>query len=389
MFWLLAQDTFEAMQSARLNYTPSAAELEAFELEARIDLESSPKIMSVKGPEASIKIGGVLTDTPDFFARFFGNGNTIYSEIVRAVALADADPNVKTIRLDVDSPGGSASAAWLEAMQAIAAAQKPVEAIVHNLGASAAYGLISQANTIKARNGLSKVGSIGTVVRMPISNNAVTITSSNAPNKRPDPTTEEGKRVIVENLDATEKIFIDTIASGRNTTAENVRENYGRGGLVYASDAIENGMIDGMLDTTAQATTPAKSGKTKTEAKKMDLNQLKAEHPGLYAQAVAAGREEALNSERERVEAHLILAESSGDMQTAIDAIKSGDGVTNLITAKHQAAAMKSSAVQARADEEGDLDSGNAQTSAPTTESLDDQTFNAYADMVAEQSEVV
>ena len=383
MHWLLSQDVFDAMQSARVNHAPTVAELEAHEQTYALHDDDTPRIMSVAGDTAAIQITGVLTDRPDFFARFFGRGNTTYSEIIKSVALADMDPAVKTIQLTVNSPGGQATTGWLEAMQAVAGATKPVEALVGDMAASAAFGLVSQAGKITAQNSLSKVGSVGAATVMRISDEVVSITSTNAPDKRPDPKTDAGKATIRKDLDATETIFIDTIATGRGTTAANVRENFGRGAVVYAQDAIAKGMIDGMLEAQTQSTQPAQSGKTKTEAIKMDLNELQAKYPDLCAQAASAGVATAVKAEQERVEAHLVLGEASGDMETTLAAIKSGEGVTALVTAKHNAAAMKATAASARKDDEENLDSGDAQTAATkTADSLEDQTFAATAELM-------
>lgn len=384
MNWLLSQDVFEAMQEARAKHSPTVAELEAHEQTYALSAEDAPRIMSVAGDTAAIQVTGVLTDTPDFFARFFGRGNTTYSEIIKSVALADMDPAIKTIQLKVNSPGGHASTGWLEAMQAIANANKPVEALVGDMAASAAYGLVSQAGKITAQNSLSKVGSVGAVMAMRVNDDVVSITSSNAPDKRPDPKTEDGKATIRKDLDATEKIFIDTIATGRNTTAANVQENFGRGAVVYAKKAIAKGMIDGMLEVKAQAssrpTQPANSGKTKTEASNMDLNELKAKYPDLCAQAASEGVATALQTERDRVSAHLAVGEASGDMETTLAAIKSGEGYTDLVKAKHDAFAMKATAATDRKLDEGDLESGDSQTTKPKTgASLEDQTFEVYA----------
>lgn len=378
MLWLLSQDVFEAMQEARAKHSPTVAELEAHEQTYALSDEDTPRIMSVAGDTAAIQINGVLTDQPDFFARFWGGGNTTYSEIIKSVAMAEMDPAIKTIQLKVNSPGGHASTGWLEAMQAIAGASKPVEALVGDMAASAAYGLVSQAGTITAQNKLSKVGSVGAAMTMFVDEDVVTVTSTNAPDKRPDPKTEEGKSIIRELLDATETIFIDTIATGRDTTAADVRKNFGRGALVFAANAIEKGMIDGMLE----AKQPASSGKTKTEASNMDLNELKAKHPDLYAQAASAGVVTALQTERDRVNAHLAVGEASGDMETTLAAIKSGEGYTDLVKAKHDAFKMKASAATDRNLDEEDLNSGDSQTTKPkTTASLEDQTFEAYATM--------
>jgi len=390
MNWLVTEDIFEAMEAARHGENaPTAAELLAYE-ERSVDAagpDDAPRIMSMVGKTASININGVLTSRPNFFAQFFGGGNTTYSEINKAVALAEANPDIEETDIFINSGGGEASTAWLETMEIIAATKKPVNVFVGDLAASAAYGIASQADTITAQNKLSKVGSVGVVQTFHVNEGVTSVTSTNAPNKRPDIKTEEGRATVRKDLDQTETVFINAIAEGRGTTAADVQDNFGRGGVVYALEAVEKGMIDGMLEPTAIATKPATNGKIKTEALNMDLNELKAKHPDLYAQAAAAGATEALNSEKERIEAHLVLGEASGDMETAMAAIKSGDQITPLITAKHQAAGIKATAAAARIKDENDLDTGDAGTSQPSALSEEDQVFEACANLSTDAGE--
>ena len=96
-------------------------------------------------------------------------------------------------------------------------------------------------------------------------------------------------------------------------------------------------------------TTTATSG-NKPEAINMDLNTLKAQHPETFAAAVQQGTEQ----ERDRVSAHLMMGESSGDMKTASASIKDGSGMTATLQATYMTAGMNRSDVQGRqADDTG------------------------------------
>lgn len=79
----------------------------------------------------------------------------------------------------------------------------------------------------------------------------------------------------------------------------------------------------------------------------MDLNELKAKHPTLYAQVVAVGE----TAERDRVSAHLTMGDASGDMKTAMKAIDDGSAMTASIQAKYMAAGMKRQDTTAREDD--------------------------------------
>ena len=198
------------------------------------------------------------------------------------------------------------------------------------------------------------------------------MTSSNAPNKRPDADTEAGKVVIRKEIDAMEKIFIDQVAQGRDTTSEKVIADFGKGGIVLATEAVEKNMIDNIVGSVAGESiqTAATSGQTQTESQIMDLSELKAKHGAVYDAAVAEGKEQGVLQERDRVGAHLILGKSSGDMDTALAAVESGDEMTATLTAKYLAAGMNKNATVAAAGDNTDagaaLDNVDPKTDAQT-----------------------
>lgn len=104
---------------------------------------------------AIIRIAGSMTKG----ISKFGGTSTILTR--RAVRLARRDPAVKSILLAIDSPGGMvAGTAELAAEVREANTGKPVRAYIEDLGASAAYWVASQAETITA-NKTAQIGSIG------------------------------------------------------------------------------------------------------------------------------------------------------------------------------------------------------------------------------------
>jgi ATP-dependent protease ClpP protease subunit len=73
------------------------------------------------------------------------------------------------------------------------------------------------------------------------------------------------------------------------------------------------------------------------EKKTMNVAQLKADHPELFAEVVNLG----VTQERERVTAHLTMGEASGDMALAVASINDGSEMSANINAKYMAAHMK------------------------------------------------
>lgn len=110
-------------------------------------------------------------------------------------------------------------------------------------------------------------------------------------------------------------------------------------------------------NNTAEASTFDRSGGCgpSTNSKKgddMNVSQLKADHPDLFAEVVGIG----VNQERERVSAHLTMGEASGDMPLAVTNITNGEELSATINAKYMAAHMKRKELNDRQDENvGDM----------------------------------
>lgn len=179
------------------------------------------------------------------------SGGTSAALLKADIGLAVESAAVGGIMLVMDTPGGAVSG-----INAVADAlyrardRKPVVAHVSGAAASAGYWIATSAGEITMeRTGL--VGSIGvaTVVPKQVEPGAdgriaIDIVSSNAPDKWPDPTTEEGAAEIRRGLDAIEAAFIADVARGRGVTPKVVREQFGRGGIEIGQAAVEKGMAD-------------------------------------------------------------------------------------------------------------------------------------------------
>lgn len=83
--------------------------------------------------------------------------------ILTDVKSADQNPNIKSIVLVVDSPGGQVAGTDLLA-EAIKNSSTPVVAYIDGMAASAAYWIISGASKIIASSDLDRIGSIGTML---------------------------------------------------------------------------------------------------------------------------------------------------------------------------------------------------------------------------------
>lgn len=395
------------------------------------DSQSESIISRENGSDtAAIIISGPLTVSgPSPLARFFGFGGTGYNDIMSAARMLRADESVKNVILKMNTPGGTVEG-MDEAKQELdlLALDKEVDAENHGMIASAGYYIAMSANKIRALSPLAVTGSIGVVVAGLDFSSAmeangvrkIKIVSKNAPNKQADPTTDRGRDIIQAQIDAMERVFVNTVAEGRNTTTEDVIANFGKGGVLIANDpgegnpdALSVGMIDSVIvggelvesvntsinaenctnednlcynsaeadengnpsnstgDPVPQSKT-APSGDNKDII--MDITKLKAEHPSVYAEAVKIGAD----SERGRVEAHITMGEAAGDTNMALENIKAGAELTPAINAKYMAAGMNANAVAARAAEAvGDIATPEATDAAATEEEVGDKAVAA------------
>jgi ClpP class serine protease len=364
--WLLELQALKALNNAQAQVANICAMpgYEAFR--DRGFSSDSPRILNVLADQAHINVSGVLTKEPDFFASVFGGGNTSYSEILAAITIAESDDSIKGITFDIDSPGGQVKGLF-DVIDAIQGISKPTTAKVSGMAASAAFAIATQADEIIASNRSDMFGSVGIIANVFVDDEVVSITSSEAPNKAPDVTTDAGKAVVQKELDGLHNLFVDAIANGRTKatnekfSVDRINSDFGRGGVVLALEAEERGMIDKVakVDLTIVDTsnlTAASSGK-ETGIKSMDLAELKAKHPDVYEAAVKVGQV----SERDRVTAHLTLGKSSKSLDVAIEAIEQGAALDQTYTAKYLAAGMNRSDIDAMADDNVDtVDDGTA-----------------------------
>jgi len=322
-------------------------------IEARNSFEAgSTQGFSLETGVAHIEVSGILTKAPDIMAFIFGGGNTVYSDIIESLAAAEQDEKVSSIVLDISSPGGQLDGLF-SVLEAMGKTTKPISAHVQDKALSAAFALASAADDIVAQNRSTRFGSIGVAVSIKTDESIVALASTDAPNKRPDVTTEEGKAIVVSELDAAHNLFAEEIAKGRNTTVEKVNAEFGEGGTFFAEEALSRGMIDSI--SSDNKATVAGGISTQEGANQMDLKTLKSDHPDVFQAAVNEG----VQIERDRVSAHMTLGEASGDMKTASEAIISGTGMTETVKANYMAASMRRGTIDARQEDDAELDAGD------------------------------
>lgn len=231
-------------ERATVGELAEAAEIRA----ARDQKRKKPKPAAV----AVIPIYGPMVKRADLFEEMSGVVGT--DTIGQFVDAAANDPAIDAIVLDVDSPGGSVlGTAELAGKVADAAKKKKVVAVANGLMASAAYYVGSQASELVASPS-SMLGSIG-VYQMHVENSAelaargvkVTLISS-TPEKTAgnqfEPLGDLGTGQIRDVVMGYYREFVRAVADGRRVSQTTVREEFGKGGVVLAKEAVAKGMAD-------------------------------------------------------------------------------------------------------------------------------------------------
>ena len=166
------------------------------------------------------------------------------------------DPSVKSIVLDIDSPGGSMFGIE-ELTQKIraAAGKKRVVAVANSLMASAAYYTGSAATKVYAAPG-SLVGSIGVIMTHIDHSEAlaaegvkytfVTAGKYKALGNATEPMGEDAMAYMQGLVDDGYNEFLGAVAKNRNVSKANVKAEYGQGKVLTPKDALSAGMIDGI-----------------------------------------------------------------------------------------------------------------------------------------------
>lgn len=227
-------------------------------LEARLGRPlQNTRSVTVRDGVALIPVTGPVMRYGNMFTQISGatSLDTLATDFTRAVD----DPAVKAIIMVYDTPGGQANGIS-EFAAMMRAATKPVTAFVES-AASAGYWMASAADEIVISK-TGEVGSIGAVLQMRVGNSAgsVEIVSSQSPYKRPDVSTDAGRAQIQARVDSWAQAFIDDVAIGRKTTAEDVLARFGQGDMRMGQQAVANGMADRVA--TLEEVIAGLSGKT-------------------------------------------------------------------------------------------------------------------------------
>jgi signal peptide peptidase SppA len=201
---------------------------------------------------AIIPVHGVIAPRMNLFSE--ASGGTTFETLGAQLTAAMADPSVKTILFDVDSPGGSVAGARELARQVQQARTvKRVIAHVNHLMASAAYWALSGATEIVASPS-ALVGSIGVLAlhddlsealaKLGVKRTVISAGPFKSEAVDGSPLSDTARVYMQSLVDTAYGRMVHDIAQGRRVTTATVERSYGQGRLLDAEHALDAALVD-------------------------------------------------------------------------------------------------------------------------------------------------
>ena len=207
------------------------------------------------GSTAVIQITGPTTYKYDFWSYYMGG--TSYQGLSAKLNAANADTAVQKIVLLFDTPGGEVTGLQEIAGQ-IKASDKNITAFVDPCCASAGLWMASQCSRIVGIPS-AEIGSLGVQAvagsyaeRLKKDGIDVTIfRAAISPDKNLghpyEAMSDTAREYIQERVDKKGEQFVATVAAGRGVPEAVVREQFGKGRMLDAEDAVKVGLMDGIM----------------------------------------------------------------------------------------------------------------------------------------------
>lgn len=219
---------------------------------------------------AVLPVHGTIMPRANLFSE--SSGGTTFERLGNDLTDAAADPNVGTIVLDVDSPGGSVAGAP-EFAQAVrdATQQKRVITVAHPGMNSAAFWVGTQAHEVIASPS-ALVGGLGVYMihndlSKALEHRGINRTYISAGRLKVDgnetaPLSDASRARQQQLVDHAYHQFAGDVALGRRVPVASVIDGFGEGASVSSAEALRLGMIDGigtLGQTLARLTAPPPS----------------------------------------------------------------------------------------------------------------------------------
>jgi signal peptide peptidase SppA len=253
--WALELGTLTAMASV---LERAAAEGRDLDFSGEIEAKAPDRAAADAGAKqnvAVIAVYGVIAHRAHMVQGICGPTGTSAETLEATINAALEDPTVRSIVLDVNSPGGS-----VQGIQELAdtifqgRAKKPIAAVANSTAASAAYWFASAAHELYVIPS-GEVGSIGvyakhvdTTAADKAAGKETTIFSAGKYKAEgAGALTDDAKEYLQSRVDGYYTDFVKTVARNRDVKVDAVRNGYGQGRVLSAKAALEAGMVDGVM----------------------------------------------------------------------------------------------------------------------------------------------
>ena len=236
----------------------------------KVKLEGECGTFERRGNVAVVKIVGALDYHYSFWSWLFDS--SCYMGIMNAVTAAANDASINKIVLYLDSCGGGFHGCE-ECADVIFAARdsKEVVAVVDPEAASAGYWMASQANRIVCLKS-GWLGSIGSQVGLTsyyrmfqeAGIDKELIRAAISPDKNLgaqfEPISDRARAERQRWADYAGEVFISHVERGRGKTRKEILDNYGKGQMYFAPEALTRGMIDSIGNLQSELTQAPATG---------------------------------------------------------------------------------------------------------------------------------
>jgi capsid assembly protease len=221
------------------------------------------------GAVAVVPLQGAITPEGSFLQMLLGIPGGL-KKFTSDFGEVMADPDVRGVVLNVDSPGGIVDQVpETAAMIRQATKTKPVVAVANPMAASAAYWLASQGTQVIGSTS-SETGSIGVYqlhrdlsqahAMAGIKPTLISAGKYKVEGNPFEPLSNEAEKAIQQAVNDYFEMFVKDVAAGRNVAQTAVRNGYGEGRVLTAMRAQKAGLIDGVA-TLGEVVNSLASGK--------------------------------------------------------------------------------------------------------------------------------
>jgi signal peptide peptidase SppA len=253
--WAILPETYDVIAEIA-SFRILGGHLTDDEIQARLAAAPQRERTDSGAGVAVLPLQGVIMPKADLMTAMSGGASL--TSFMRTFRQAMADPEIGTILMDIDSPGGLVDGVPEAAAEIRASRGQGTRIVAHanTMAASAAYWIASAADELVVSPS-GQVGSIGVLMqhvddsekdaKEGIKTTLVTAGKYKGETQH-GPLTDEALAYQQDIVDEYYGMFVNDVARGRGVKASDVKAGYGQGRIVMAKGAKNEGMVD-RIDT--------------------------------------------------------------------------------------------------------------------------------------------